>query len=41
MYRVIVKFKNPIPFNSYSKALAYQQANGGIIYQKVGSYGPK
>lgn len=27
------------PFKVYSKALQYQQENGGSIYLKVGSYG--
>lgn len=38
MYRVLLNWK-VIPFDSYSKALAFKQEYGGVIYQKVGSYG--
>lgn len=41
-FRVVInKGMNTIiqPFKMYSKALQYQQQNGGSIYLKVGSYG--
>ena len=37
MYRVVTQFK-VVPFDSYSKALAFKQQYGGKIYQKIGSY---
>lgn len=38
MYRVLLHWKK-IQFNTYSEALAFKQQYGGIIYQKIGSYG--
>lgn len=38
MYRVLLKWKS-FPFETYSEALSFQQQNGGVIYQKIGSYG--
>jgi hypothetical protein len=38
MYRVVLHWKI-VPFDNYSKALAFHQKYGGTIYQKIGSYG--
>ena len=37
MYKVILNWKI-VPFDTYSKALAFKNQYGGTIYQKIGSY---
>jgi hypothetical protein len=39
MYRLVLGFNRVLKFDSYSKALENQQKYGGILYQKIGSYG--
>ena len=33
-YRVVIGYKI-YPFKSYSEAMLFQQANGGVIYEQV------
>jgi len=33
-YRVLIGYR-VYPFSSYSEALLFQQANGGVIYEQV------
>jgi len=39
MYRLVLGLNKVLKFDTYSEALESQQKYGGVLYQKVYSYG--
>ena len=39
MYRLVLGLNKVLKFDAYSKALESQQKYGGVLFQKIGSYG--
>ena len=39
MYRLVLGLNKVLKFDSYLEALENQKKYGGILYQKIGSYG--
>ena len=39
MYRLVLGFNKVLKFDTYSEALEKKKKYGGILYQKIGSYG--